>query len=37
MLNGNVFVNNAWLITATVLYSTGHWIGATVALVIGLL
>lgn len=25
---------HAWLIAATVLYSTGHWIGGTVAVVV---
>lgn len=25
---------HAWLIAATLLYSTGHWIGGTVAVVV---
>jgi hypothetical protein len=28
-------INQGLLITAIVLYSTGHWIGATIALVLG--
>jgi hypothetical protein len=31
----NKTFGTAWLITATCLYSTGHWIGGSVALALG--
>jgi hypothetical protein len=32
----NECLGHAWLITALVLYSCGHWIGATIALCLGI-
>jgi hypothetical protein len=30
-MSSNVAFANAWLITATILFSTGHWIGGIFA------